>query len=260
MSRFLTLSVNAGVAMVTLTQPEIRNAFSDASIAELTRALSDVAARSDVRALVLAAEGPAFCAGANLGWMQQMAGYSHAENLADAAQLEHMLHALYTCPVPTIARIQGDALAGGVGLVACCDMAVAAEGVSFGLTEVKLGLIPATIAPYVLRAMGARAGHRYFLTGERFSAEQALHMGLVQQVVPADALDAAVDGWLKHLLQAGPAAAVACKKLLLDVGQREIDEALRARTVHRLADIRASEEGKEGVQAFIDRRKPTWMS
>lgn len=260
MSRLLNLSVNAGVATVTLTQPEIRNAFSDVSIAELTRVFADIGTRSDVRAVVLAAEGPVFCAGANLAWMQQMAGYSHAENLADAAQLEQMLHMIYTCPVPTIARVQGDALAGGLGLVACCDMAVAADSASFGLTEVKLGLIPATIAPYVLRAMGTRAGHRYFLTGERFTAAQALHMGLVHQVVPADALDAAVDGWLKHLLQAGPAAVVACKKLLLDVGQCEIDTALRARTVHRLADIRASAEGKEGVQAFLARRKPSWMS
>lgn len=260
MSRLVTLTMNAGVATVTLTQPEIRNAFSDEVIADLTAAFETVAQHSEVRAVVLAAEGPAFCAGANLNWMRRMADYSREENLADAHKLAHMLHSIYTCPQPTIARVQGDVFAGGVGLVAACDMAVAVDTAQFCLSEVKIGLIPATIAPYVLRAMGPRAGHRYFLTAERFDAATAQRLGLVHEVVAADALDSAVDGLLKHLLQAGPAAMRACKKLVLDAAEREINAALTRETVERIADIRASAEGKEGVQAFLGKRKPNWLS
>ncbi len=259
MTRSVTTSVNAGVATITLSQPEIRNAFSDVVIAEITDAFAAVGQRDDVRAVVLAAEGPAFCAGANLNWMRAMADYSRAENLADAGKLAAMLDTIYRCPHPTIARVQGDVYAGGMGLVSACDMAVAVEGARFCLSEVKIGLIPATIAPYVLRAMGARAGQRYFLTGERFDAAEALRIGFVHQVVPADALDSAVDGLLKHLLSAGPAAVRACKRLVQDVAEREINAALVADTVERIADIRASAEGKEGVQAFLNKRKPNWL-
>lgn len=260
MSRPLTLAVNETVAFITLSQPEIRNAFSDEVIAEITQAFQAVGARSDVRAVVLAAEGPAFCAGANLNWMRRMADYSRDENRDDADKLAQMLQAIYTCPHPTIARVQGDVYAGGVGLVAACDMAVAVGTAGFCLSEVKIGLIPATISPYVIRAMGARAAHRYFLTGERFDAAEALRTGLVHQVVGAEDLDAAVDGLLKHLLLAGPAAVSACKRLVIDVAQREIDAALIAATVEGIADIRASAEGKEGVQAFLAKRKPSWLS
>lgn len=260
MSRPVTLTMNAGVATVTLTQPEIRNAFSDEVIAEITAAFETVAQHSDVRTVVLAAEGPAFCAGANLNWMRRMADYSREENVADASKLAAMLHTIYTCPQPTIARIQGDVYAGGMGLVAACDMAVAADSANFCLSEVKIGLIPATIAPYVLRAMGPRAGHRYFLTAERFDAAEALRIGFVHQVAAADDLDAAVDGLLKHLLQASPAALKACKKLVLDTAEREINAQLTRDTVEAIADIRASNEGKEGVQAFLSKRKPAWLS
>ena len=260
MSRSITLTVNSGVATLTLSQPEIRNAFSDETIAELLRALQDVAERPTLRALVLAADGPAFCAGANLHWMRQMAEYDDAQNLHDAGQLAAMLHALYTCPVPTIARIQGDVFAGGMGLVACCDMAVAVEAAQFCLSEVKIGLVPATIAPYVLRAMGPRAGQRYFLTGERFDSAEALRLGFVHQVVAAEQLDDAVDSLLKHLLQSGPQATRACKQLLREVNGRTIDTALMAHTVQTIARIRASDEGKEGVQAFLGKRKPSWLS
>lgn len=260
MSRPVTLTMNAGVATVTLTQPEIRNAFSDEVIAEITAAFETVAQVADVRAVVLAAEGPAFCAGANLNWMRRMADYSREENLADAGKLAHMLHTIYTCPLPTIARVQGDVYAGGMGLVAACDMAVAVNTAHFCLSEVKIGLVPATIAPYVLRAMGPRAGRRYFLTGERFDASEALRMGFIHQVVTTDALDDAVDQLLKHLLQAGPQAVQACKKLVLDVAERDINATLIRDTVERIADIRASSEGKEGVQAFLGKRKPNWLS
>jgi len=259
MTRSIITSVNAGVATLTLSQPEIRNAFSDVVIAEITAAFAEVGQRDDVRAVVLAAEGPAFCAGANLNWMRAMADYTREENLADAGKLAAMLHTIATCPHPTIARVQGDVYAGGMGLVAACDMAVSVQEAHFCLSEVKIGLIPATIAPYVLRAMGTRAGQRYFLTGERFDAAEALRIGFVHQVVAADDLDSAVDGLLKHLLSAGPAAVRACKRLVDDVAGREINAALVARTVECIADIRASAEGKEGVQAFLNKRKPNWL-
>ena len=255
----LTLTVNGGIARITLTQPEIRNAFSDEVIAELTAAFRNAGDRPDVRAIVLAAEGPAFCAGANLNWMRRMADYSRDENRMDAGLLAEMLRVIYECPKPTIARVQGDVYAGGMGLVACCDMAVAVDTAGFCLSEVKIGLIPATISPYVIRAMGARASHRYFLTGERFSAQEALRIGYVHEVVEAEQLDAVVDGWLKHLLSAGPAAVRACKRLVLDVAEREINEQLVAATVEQIATIRASSEGKEGVQAFLNKRKPNWL-
>lgn len=258
-STFLTVEATGPVATITLTQPDVRNAFSDEVIADITRAFSWVGAQDQVRAVVLAAEGPAFCAGANLNWMRAMADYTREENLVDAGKLAEMLRVIYTCPKPTIARVQGDVYAGGMGLVACCDMAVAASHAGFCLSEVKIGLIPATISPYVIRAMGPRAAHRYFLTGERFDAAEALRTGFVHQVVEAEALDSAVDGLLKHLLSASPAAVQACKKLVLDVAGREVDEALIAETVAGIADIRASAEGKEGVQAFLNKRKPSWL-
>ena len=259
-SPFLTVEATGSVATITLTQPDVRNAFSDAVIADITRAFEFVGAQASVRAVVLAAEGPAFCAGANLNWMRAMADYTREENLVDAGKLAEMLRVIYECPKPTIARVQGDVYAGGMGLVACCDMAVAANNAGFCLSEVKIGLIPATISPYVIRAMGPRASHRYFLTGERFDAAEALRIGFVHQVVEGDALDAAVDGLLKHLLSAGPAAVRACKKLVLDVAEREINAALIEATVEGIADIRASAEGKEGVQAFLNKRKPNWLA
>lgn len=255
----LTVEVSGPVATITLAQPEVRNAFSDEVIAQITQAFRSVAARDDVRAIVLAAQGPAFCAGANLHWMRRMADYSDEENRLDAGLLAEMLHVIYTCPQPTIARVQGDVYAGGLGLVAACDMAVAADSAGFCLSEVKIGLIPATIGPYVIRAMGARAAHRYFLTGERFSAAEAQRIGLVHEVVAADQLDAMVDQWLKHLVNAGPAAVRACKRLVQDVAGQTIDAALTASTVEAIARIRASDEGKEGVQAFLGKRKPSWV-
>ena len=258
-STFLTVEAAGPVATITLTQPDVRNAFSDEVIADITKAFTFVGQQEQVRAVVLAAEGPAFCAGANLNWMRAMADYTREENLVDAGKLAEMLRVIYECPKPTIARVQGDVYAGGMGLVACCDMAVASANAGFCLSEVKIGLIPATISPYVIRAMGPRASHRYFLTGERFDAAEALRIGFVHQVVESDALDGAVDGLLKHLLSAGPAAVRACKKLVLDVAEREINAGLIQATVEGIADIRASAEGKEGVQAFLNKRKPGWL-
>jgi len=255
----LTIRYEGHRATITLTQPEVRNAFSDEAIAEITAAFTEVGARTDVRAVVLAAEGPAFCAGANLNWMRRMADYTREENVADAGKLAEMLRVIYACPKPTIARVQGDVYAGGMGLVACCDMAVAVETAGFCLSEVKIGLIPATISPYVIRAMGARAAHRYFLTAERFGAAEALRIGFVHEVVAAEQLDAKVDELLKALTSASPNAVRACKRLVLDVAEREINASLIAATVDGIADIRASEEGREGVQSFLQKRKPNWL-
>ena len=255
----LTVTLQDGVQTLTLSRPDVRNAFNDEVIAELKNAFIAVAQNPQVRCVVLAAEGPAFCAGADLNWMRRMADYTHAENLTDAGELAAMLKAIYTCPQPTIARVQGDVYAGGLGLVAACDMVVSVDTAHFCLSEVKLGLIPATISPYVIRAMGARAAHRYFLTAERFDAHEAHRVGLVHEVVPPDALDSQVDEWVQAVLKASPNALRACKKLLQDVAEREINAPLIRQTVEGIADIRASSEGKEGVQSFLQKRKPGWL-
>jgi len=256
----LDFAVTDAVARITLDRPELRNAFDDVVIAELTQAFEQAGADSAVRVVVLAANGPAFCAGANLNWMRRMADYAREENIADAGKLAAMLRTIAQCPKPTIARVQGDVYAGGMGLVAACDMAVSVDTAGYCLSETKIGLVPATISPYVLRAMGTRASQRYFLTAERFSAAEAHRTGLVHEVVAADALDAAVAALVKALTAASPDALRACKRLIDDVAGREIDDALIARTVDGIADIRASEQGREGVQAFLQKRKPSWMS
>ena len=259
MSQNLSITQTGAVARITLTQPEVRNAFSDEVIAEITAAFTEVGARPDVRVVVLAAEGPAFCAGANLNWMRRMADYTREENLIDAGKLAQMLRVIYECPKPTIARVQGDVYAGGMGLVAACDMAVSVDTAGYCLSEVKLGLIPATISPYVIRAMGARAAHRYFLTAERFDAAEALRTGFVHAVVAPDQLDAKVDELARAITVASPDAVRACKKLVQDVAERDINAQLIAATVEGIADIRASSEGKEGVQSFLQKRKPAWL-
>lgn len=264
MTQALTVSVQERIARITLTRPEVRNAFNDEVIQQLKAAFEDVGQRADVRAVVLAAEGPAFCAGADLNWMRRMADYTRDENIADAGQLAAMLKAIYECPQPTIAAVQGDVFAGGMGLVAACDMAVSVRSATYCLSEVKLGLIPATISPYVIRAMGARAAHRYFLTAERFTAEEALRIGFVHELVNADegaqALEAKVAELAQALASASPAAVRAAKRLVQDVAGRDIDAALIAATVEGIADIRASEEGREGVASFLHKRKPAWLA
>ncbi|WP_428422075.1 enoyl-CoA hydratase/isomerase family protein [Methylibium sp.] len=249
----------AAVAQVTLCRPDLRNAFNDEVIAALTQAFRALDIDDAVRVVVLAAEGPAFCAGADLHWMRRMADYTRAQNLDDAAGLAEMLRSIAGCRKPTIARVQGDAYAGGVGLVAACDLAVAADSVQFCLSEVKLGLVPATISPYVVRAMGARAAQRYMLTAERFDAATALRLGFVHEVVPAESLDRGVQGLTGALLAASPQALAACKRLLHEVTGQPLDAALIARTVEFIADARASDEGREGVQAFLGKRKPRWQ-
>jgi methylglutaconyl-CoA hydratase len=258
--KHLELRFDAGVATITLNRPEVRNAFNDEVIAELAGAIVQYGARPEVRCIVLAGKGPAFCAGADLNWMKRMASYTYEQNMDDARALANMLRALYRCPKPTIARVQGDTYAGGMGLVAACDIAVSVDTANYCLSEVKLGLIPATISPYVIRAMGARAAHRYFLTAERFSAAEAHRIGLVHEVVKADQLDAKVNEIAEALVAAGPQAVKACKSLVQDVAEREIDPVLVERTVKGIADIRVSEEGREGIQSFLGKRKPSWTA
>jgi methylglutaconyl-CoA hydratase len=257
--KHLELTFADGVSTVTLNRPEVRNAFNDEVIAEMAAVFAELGERPEVRCIVLAGNGPAFCAGADLNWMKSMADYTRDENLADAQVLARMLRVLYDCPKPTIARIHGDAYAGGTGLVAACDIAVSADTAQYCLSEVRLGLIPATISPYVIRAMGARAAHRYFLTAERFSAAEALRIGFVHEVVPAEALDAKVAELARALVNNGPAAMKACKQLLHDVASRRISTALVQMTVEGIADIRVSEEGREGVASFLQKRKPGWV-
>ncbi len=255
----LKMTHSGFVATVTLNRPDVRNAFNDEVIAELTRAFATLGQRDDVRCIVLAAEGKAFCAGADLNWMRRMADYSREENLADAAALAAMLRTLYECPKPTIARVQGDAYAGGTGLVAACDIAISSDTAHYCLSEVKLGLIPATISPYVVRAMGARAAHRYFLTAERFDAQEAHRIGFVHEVVKPDQLDPRVAELAAALVDAGPQAVRLCKKLVQDVAEQTITPTLVDMTVAAIADIRVSAEGREGVQSFLQKRKPSWL-
>ena len=255
----LQLHVANLVATVTLNRPEVRNAFNDEVIVEVTKVFNALAIRDDVRCIVLAANGSAFCAGADLNWMRSMADYSREQNLADAGRLAAMMRTVYECPKPTIARIQGDVYAGGTGLVAACDMAISVDTANFCLSEVKLGLLPSTISPYVIRAMGARAAHRYFLTAERFNALEALRIGFVHDVVARDVLDAKVAELAQALVNAGPEAVRLCKKLVQDVAGHDITPELVNMTIASIADVRVSVEGREGLQSFLQKRKPNWL-
>jgi methylglutaconyl-CoA hydratase len=260
MSNGLEIHVARRMAVVWLAREKVRNAFNETLIAELTSAFARLGADDGVRAIVLAARGPAFCAGADLDWMRRMAGYSFEENRADARALADMLRTIHECPKPTIARVHGDAYAGGMGLVAACDIAVAASTANFCLSETKLGLIPATISPYVIRAMGEQAARRYALTAERFDAAEALRLGFVHAVAPPDGLDARIEEIVAALMQTSAAAVSAAKRLVRQVAGRPIDDALVADTAERIAAIRASDDGREGVRAFLDKRKPRWVS
>lgn len=259
---YQTLQVehDAGVASVWLNRPDVRNAFNETTIAEITQAFQALGANEQVKVIVLAARGPAFCAGADLNWMRKMATYTHAENHADAAQLAAMLVAIHACPKPVVARIQGDCYAGGMGLAAACDIAVAASQVQFCLSEVRLGLIPATISPYVIKAMGENAARRYFLTAERFSAEEAHRIGFIHAVTSADELDHVVSGIVKALLANSPNAVREAKRLVHDVAAQPLTQGVINDTVDRIALIRASDEGREGVQSFLEKRKPSWLA
>ncbi|WP_322070528.1 enoyl-CoA hydratase/isomerase family protein [Paraburkholderia bannensis] len=256
----LTVEFAGHVATVTLNRPDVRNAFNEAMIADLTAAFTALGARDDVRAIVLAGNGKAFCAGADLNWMRKMAGYSDEENHADALRLAHMLSAIYRCPKPVIARVHGDAYAGGMGLVCTADIVVAADTVHFCLSEARLGLMPATIAPYVIRALGEQASRRYFVTAEAFDCATAQRLGLVSEAVSAAELDAAVQRIADTLCANSPNAVRECKQLVQDVANAAIDDALIDDTAQRIARIRASGEGRDGVSSFLEKRTPLWRA
>lgn len=256
----LLVAREGGVATVMLARPEVRNAFNQKMIAELARAFEDLGHDASVRAVVLTAQGPAFCAGADLNWMKKMAGYSKARNRADAMGLASMLQNVYLCPKPVVACVHGDCYAGGMGLVAACDIAVAAQEASFCLSEVKLGLIPATISPYVIKAMGENAARRYFLTAERFTAAEAYRIGFVHDIAPIDALDETIDTLLEALLRNGPEAVAEAKRLVREVAGQPLSDALVADTAERIAMIRASDEGRDGIRSFLEKTKPKWIA
>ena len=247
-----------GVATLILNRPDRHNAFDDALIAELTAALRRVGDAPDVRAVVLAGAGRSFSAGADVEWMRRMAHHTPEDNLADAAALAALMHALDRLPKPTVAVVQGVAYGGGVGLVACCDVAVAGERASFCLSEVKLGLTPATISPYVVNAIGARQARRYFQTAEVFTAARARELGLVHEVAPESGLAAAAEAVVEAILQGAPGAQAAAKDLVFLCEGRAVDAALGAETGRRIAQRRASAEGREGLAAFLEKRPPAW--
>lgn len=255
-----------GVANVMLNNPDKHNAFDDHIIAQLTAVFNDLANNDNVRVMVLSSAGKSFSAGADLNWMKRMASYSYEENLRDAHALANMLKALNFMPQPTIARVQGAAFGGAVGLVSCCDMAVGSHHAKFSLSEVKIGLIPATISPYVIDAIGSRAARRYFTTAETFNADTALQLGLLSDVVAQEALDESINTLVDHLLANGPSAVRAAKALVFDVDEiRQTShgsnhDALITMTCERIAAIRVSREGQEGLSAFLEKRPASWLA
>jgi methylglutaconyl-CoA hydratase len=247
-----------GVARVTLNRPDVRNAFDDALISQLKKTFDEIGGDPSVRVMVLAGNGPAFCAGADLNWMRRMATYDYNDNLRDARALADMLASLDRMPKPTIARVHGPAFAGGTGLVAACDIAVGTAEAKFCFSEAKLGLSPATISPHVIRAIGERAARRYFLTAEVFDAEEAHRIGMLS--ILTEKLDETIDGLLQHVLAGGAEAMKQIKELIRTVSSRQLDDALVADTAKRIAEIRVSPEGKEGIASFLEKRKPSWCS
>ncbi|MDC1310938.1 enoyl-CoA hydratase/isomerase family protein [Burkholderiales bacterium] len=256
----IQIEKKASVAWVWLNRPEVRNAFNDVMIGELTEALVTLGEDPSVKVVVLAGRGPTFCAGADLNWMKRMAQYTYDENRLDAADLARMLEVLYRLPKPTIARISGHAYAGGMGLVSACDIAVASEETQFCLSEVKIGLIPATIGPYVVTAMGARAARRYMLSAEQFNAASALRLGLVHEVVDTQDLDGMVKTFIDHFMKGAAGAHRETKALIELIEQSYLDQGLIDETAVRIARVRVSDEGKEGVGSFLEKRKPDWLT
>lgn len=258
MNALLSSLDNRGIATLSLNRPDVHNAFDDGLIAELNAAIAAYSKHPDVRLLVIRGEGKSFSAGADLGWMKRMASYSREDNLADARELERLMRSLHEFPKPTLAIVQGAAFGGAVGLVSCCDIAIASDNASFSLSEAKLGLAPAVISPYVIAAIGARQAARYFLTAERFSAETAKMLGLVQEVTSPDALEQCAGNMIDTLLANGPIALMACKALIRQVAAATSPE-IAAYTTELIANLRTSQEGQEGLTAFFDKRAPAWQ-
>lgn len=253
----LDVTISGAVATVTLNRPRVHNAFNETAIKELEHSFRMFGDRDEVRVIVLTGSGTTFCAGADLSWMKRMAEIPYEENFADAYRLATMLRTLYHCPKPVIARVQGDAYGGGLGLIAVADIAIASSKASFGFSEVKLGLMPAVISPFVIQAIGSRAARRYFVTGERFTAQEACRIGLVHEVVTPDVLDARLNSIVTQITQNGPQAVIQSKRLIQDIDL--LSEKLAVDTAERIARLRGSEEAREGVQAFLEKRRPSWV-
>lgn len=247
-----------GVATLTMNRPALHNAFDDQLIAALTTRLRELASDNSVRVVILAGSGKSFSAGADLNWMQRMASYTEADNLKDARALGELMRTLDTLPKPTIARVHGSAFAGGMGLVSCCDVAIGVPGALFALTEARLGLTPAVISPYVVRAMGARLARRYFLTAERFNADDALRMGILHAIVADAELDSALEALVADLLKGGPTSLAVTKDLIATVAREPLEGDLIDDTAQRIARLRVSAEGQEGIAAFLQKRPPSW--
>lgn len=246
------------IATITVNRPEVHNAFNEHVIVELTEAFQSAGGDPLVRAVILRGNGKSFSAGGDLNWMRRVAEYSFKENVADAMMLGALLKTINFLPKPTIALVQGNAFGGGVGLAGCCDIAIAEEGAQFCLSEVRIGIIPSIIAPYVIAAMGERNARRYFLTAERMDAQTAMRIGLVHEVAPQGGLDAAAEKVIASLWDGAPAAQARGKKLILDISQKKIDDELIAHTAEKIAEARASDEGKEGLSAFLSKGEPSW--
>lgn len=247
-----------GVATVTLNRPDMHNALDEILIRDITRAFDMLGSDSTVRMVILKANGPSFCAGADINWMQRSANYTQEQNLQEAQNLSLMMKTLYEFPRPLVALVQGAAVGGGVGIIACCDVVIVSDAASFRLSEVKLGLVPAVISPYVVRALGLRACRRYFLTAEPFSATEAKNLGLVHEIVPDRMMAAAAAKMIERLSAGGPKAQMACKDLLRRIDSVQIDDDVITYTTELIAQIRASNEGKEGLSAFLEKRNPNW--
>lgn len=260
LSLFILERQDNGVCTVTLNRPDIHNAFDDRLIADLTDCLEGLGRDEAVRAVVLTGKGKSFSAGADLNWMRRSADYGEAENLADARSLAKLLATLNTLPKPTIAKVNGAALGGGVGLICCCDVVITSDRAKFGTTEVRLGIMPSAIGPYVVEAIGPRQARRIMLTGERLDAQEAFRIGLVHQIEPADALDQAVNAVLGDFLAGGPKAIQASKALVRDLVSRPIDADLVEETATRIARLRSTPEAKEGLSAFLKKRSPDWLT
>jgi len=261
MYQSILIEVDGPLGILTLNKPERHNAFDEMLIAEITAGLWELEAHPKVRAIVLSSTGKSFCAGADLNWMKRAANFSAEQNLVDARKLATLVSTLNELSKPTVARIQGPAYGGGVGLIAACDIAIATFEAQFALTEVKLGIIPAVISPYVIAAIGERYARRYMLTAERFSASEAYRIGLVHEIVPDEAaLDEAVGEVVEALLKNGPKAQGECKALIRIVSGQPIDEATIEETAQRITRVRASAEGKEGLAAFLEKRRPNWLN
>jgi len=256
----LTVSTDSrGVARVTLNRPEVKNAFNETLIAEFAKAMTGLSREANARVVVLQGAGDAFSAGADLSWMKRASAFSADENKADARRLAAMLHSIYVCEKPVIAMVQGACMGGGVGLAAACDIVIASDDSFFALSEVRLGIIPAVISPFVLHAIGARQARRFFLTGERFDAAKAKEIGLAHMTCLRAQMEATLDGVVKNLLACGPAAQKEAKTLIRLVAGRPVDDAVMGETAGIIARLRATAEGKEGVAAFLEKRKPNWV-